>query len=156
ERHGRDWYDPICEYDRATLRVSVTEFDQRERHEFETRRSNPDLRPPKTYRELETRIAREPVEKRQNITVVQNLKTVVNNTTVINNNTVNNNRTTVNNNRTNANNTTNKIKFEKINSNAQASIAKQATEQKKVEVQRKTREVAAKPAATPNRGTPQL
>ncbi|MEN6427823.1 MAG: YXWGXW repeat-containing protein [Phycisphaerales bacterium] len=52
-RHS--WYDPIYEHDRYYHRRTMPQWDRDIRHEYDLRRADPGLRPPRTYRELESR-----------------------------------------------------------------------------------------------------
>jgi hypothetical protein len=72
-RHS--WYDPIYEYDRFHYRDRIPHWDQHIRHEYDLRRSDPDLRPPRTYHELESRIAQAPEKQRNDLRMVEPIKT---------------------------------------------------------------------------------
>src|SRR5206468_6227357 len=93
-------------------------WEDRVRHDYEERRTNKDLRPPRTYRELETRVAKAPEAQRQNIQVVQKLSVVVNNSTK--------NVTNVREADKTVTKTAAPLKFEKINTETQTKIVKQA------------------------------
>ena len=71
----RSWYDPIYEHDRCYYRRKIPNWDQHIRHEYELRRADTSLRPPKTYRELESRSAQIPERQRNNIKMVEPIGT---------------------------------------------------------------------------------
>jgi hypothetical protein len=52
------WYDPIFEYQRWHYRRTVPHWGEYVRREYDLRRSDINLRPPRTYRELEVKLAR--------------------------------------------------------------------------------------------------
>jgi hypothetical protein len=54
-RHHNYWYDPIYEHDRWRHHKVDRDWDNHERHEYDRRRDNKDLRPSRTYREMEQR-----------------------------------------------------------------------------------------------------
>lgn len=58
------WYDPIYEHDRWRHRRTVPDWESRQRHEYDRRRADSNLRPPRTYREMEVRQAKMPKSKR--------------------------------------------------------------------------------------------
>ena len=97
------WYDPIYEYDRWHFRRTDPRWEEHERNEYDLRRANKDLRPPRTYREMETRMARLPEPQRRNFQMAQPLTTVV------------------------AGKATS-LKFEHINNNARNKLATQVTD----------------------------
>jgi len=67
------WYDPIYMYDRWHNHQAEPRWEEYERHEYDLRRANKDLRPPKTYHEMETRQARMPEDQRRNIHIARPL-----------------------------------------------------------------------------------
>jgi len=71
------WYDPIYEHDRWRHRVTEPGWEEHERHEYDLRRTDRDLRPPRTYHEMETRQARLPEPQRRSIRMAAPLSTVV-------------------------------------------------------------------------------
>jgi hypothetical protein len=74
-RHG--WYDPIYYHDKWRHYKDVPKWEEHERHEYGLRRNDKDLRPPRTYRELETRLSKMPEAKRGEIRVAEPINTVV-------------------------------------------------------------------------------
>jgi hypothetical protein len=71
------WYDPIYVHDRWSHRRSDPRWDDRERREYERRRDDRDLRPPRTYREMETRLLKVPETRRPELQIAQPLRTLV-------------------------------------------------------------------------------
>ena len=71
------WYDPIYRYDRWQNRRTEPRWEEHERHEYDLRRADRDLRPPRTYREMETRQARLPEPQRRNLQIARPLSAVV-------------------------------------------------------------------------------
>lgn len=69
------WYDPIFVYDRWHHRQTEPHWAENRAHEFEQRRSNRDLRPPRTYTEVQARTARQAADARSERPLVQPLKT---------------------------------------------------------------------------------
>jgi hypothetical protein len=67
------WYDPIYVHSRWEHRESRPDWDNYERQEYDRRRRDRDLRPPRTYRELEARVARLPESERRDIRVAEPL-----------------------------------------------------------------------------------
>ena len=59
------WYDPFYKYDRWQNRRTEPRWEEHERHEYDLRRADKDLRPPRTYREMETRQAKLPEAQRR-------------------------------------------------------------------------------------------
>jgi hypothetical protein len=101
QRHT--WYDPIYEYDRWHFRRTDPRWEEHQRNEYDLRRANPDLRPARTYHEMETRLARLPEPERRNIQMAEPMSAFV------------------------AAKTT-PMKFEHINNNARNKLATQATD----------------------------
>lgn len=82
EQHHR-WYDPIYMYDRWHNQRTEPHWAEYERSEYEKRRGDKDLRPPKTYYEMETRQAGMPQQERKNIHIARPLtETVASRTTM--------------------------------------------------------------------------
>jgi hypothetical protein len=71
------WYDPIYEHDRWRHRRTEPRWEEHERHEYDIRRADKDLRPPRTYHEMETRQSRMPESQRRDIQIAEPLSTVV-------------------------------------------------------------------------------
>lgn len=74
---SRRWYDPFYRYDRWQHRRIEPRWDDRERREYDLRRADRDLRPPKTYRDMEIRHARLPEPQRRDLQIAKPLTTVV-------------------------------------------------------------------------------
>jgi WXXGXW repeat (2 copies) len=74
-RHS--WYDPIFVYDRWHYRRTIPYWGQHIEQEYALRRANSALRPPRTYRELETRFSRTSERQRTNVRMVEPLQTYV-------------------------------------------------------------------------------
>ena len=70
-RHG--WYDPIFAYDRWHYRGTIPHWSDHIRREYALRRTDRSLRPPTTYRELETRFSKIPARQRENYRMVEPL-----------------------------------------------------------------------------------
>ena len=71
------WYDPIYEYDRWQNRRTEPRWEEHERHEYDLRRADKDLRPARTYREMETRLAKLPEPQRRDLQMARPLTAVV-------------------------------------------------------------------------------
>lgn len=71
------WYDPIYVYDRWHNRRTESDWDEHSRHEYDLRRADRNLRPPRTYHEMETRQAAMPEQQRKNIRIARPLTDVV-------------------------------------------------------------------------------
>jgi hypothetical protein len=71
------WYDPIYVHDRWRHHKTEPQWAEHERHDYQLRRDNKDLRPPRTYHEMETREARLPEPQRRNLQVARPLAAVV-------------------------------------------------------------------------------
>ncbi len=69
------WYDPLFVYDRWHFRRTDPHWAKRQAQEFQMRRRNPDLRPARTYPELQAQMDRLPVGKRPERPLVQPLGT---------------------------------------------------------------------------------
>jgi hypothetical protein len=61
------WYDPIYVHDRWRNHRTQPRWDEDERHEYDRRRADRDLRPPRTYHEMEVRQAKLPEPQRRNL-----------------------------------------------------------------------------------------
>ena len=66
----RTWYDPIYAYDRWRHHRDEPQWDHRQRREYDRRRSDETLRPPRTYREMESRMSKMPEPQRRNLELV--------------------------------------------------------------------------------------
>jgi hypothetical protein len=131
ERH-RTWYDPIYQYDRWEHRRTEPRWEEHERHEYDLRRADRDLRPARTYHELEVRQIRLPDVQRRDIQMARPLSAVVAAKT-------------------------SGLRFQRIDSATQRRIATQATGVQRFRDQRNRWESPAgeKPAqtSTPRRGS---
>jgi hypothetical protein len=78
ERHHR-WYDPVFEYSRWDYGRRDPGWLDRERHDYDQRRADRNLRPPDTYRELEARRAGIPQDQRRDFLAARPLNEVVSN-----------------------------------------------------------------------------
>jgi hypothetical protein len=65
------WYDPIFVHHRWHYRRTIPQWDEHIRQEYALRRGDSNLRPPRTYRELETRSSEIPVRQRSDIRMVE-------------------------------------------------------------------------------------
>jgi hypothetical protein len=74
QRHT--WYDPIYVYDRWRYRRTDPGWADDQRREYERRRGDRDLRPPRTYRELQNRISRAPEAQRGRTEIARPLRSV--------------------------------------------------------------------------------
>lgn len=68
------WYDPIYLHDRWRHRKTHPNWWQYERREYERRRADRNLRPPRTYREMEHRMSRMPEHERRNFALAAPIK----------------------------------------------------------------------------------
>ncbi len=102
--HG--WYDPIYRYDRWRHLRTEPHWVENERHEYDLRRADRDLRPARTYHEMEVRQARVPEPQRRNLEMAQPLNRAV------------------------ARRTT-PVRFEPVSSSEQKRITRQATDVRK-------------------------
>ncbi len=71
------WYDPIYEYNRWHFRRTDPHWDEHDRDEYNRRRADKDLRPPRTYHEMENRLVRLPEPQRRNIRMAEPISTFV-------------------------------------------------------------------------------
>ena len=118
------WCDPIFGYDRWRYRRGEPRWEERERHDYDQRRAQRDLRPARTFREQETRLAAVPVAQRQNLQVVQPLSVVVANKTL-------------------------PVRFQKINTDVRRKIAQQALAESKAHADRHQGQAVAGRTASP-------
>ncbi|MFZ0035553.1 MAG: hypothetical protein WAK60_11285 [Sedimentisphaerales bacterium] len=70
------WYDPIYVYDRWHHR-DEPRWEEHERHEYDLRHADKDLRPPRTYHEMEIRQAKLPEQQRNNFRMAESLTVVI-------------------------------------------------------------------------------
>ncbi len=71
------WYDPIYEHDRWDHRRSEPRWEEHERHDYDARRADVNLRPARTYREMEARVAKAPEPQRKSLQIARPLSVVV-------------------------------------------------------------------------------
>ena len=71
------WYDPIYQHNRWHFRRTDPRWEEHERNEYDRRRANKELRPPRTYHEMETRLAGMPQSQRRNMQMAEPLRTFV-------------------------------------------------------------------------------
>ncbi len=72
--HSRVYYDPIYRYDRWQHLRTEPHWVENERHQYDLRRDDRDLRPPRTYHEMEVRQAKLPEPQRRNVEIARPLK----------------------------------------------------------------------------------
>ncbi|MCX5658183.1 MAG: hypothetical protein NTW19_00490 [Planctomycetota bacterium] len=107
------WYDPIFEHDRLVRGHSNPHWEEQVRHDFDQRREHVELRPARTFREQEIRVARLPEPQRRSAEVARPLNVVVERKSTV-------------------------VKFERIDTNTRQNIAKRAEEVHTYESARKT------------------
>ena len=73
----RTWYDPIYVHDRWRHRRDEPRWEQHERQEYERRRNDKALRPPRTYREMQSRVSKMSASQRRNFAFAAPLNRVV-------------------------------------------------------------------------------
>ena len=120
------WYDPIYEHDRWRNRKADPRWGENERHQYDLRRADKDLRPPRTYHEMQVREARLPEPQRRNLHMARPMSEAV----------------------------TRKgtpMKFEPVSSGERRRITRQATDADKFREQRNRWE---SPAASPKTARP--
>jgi hypothetical protein len=71
------WYDPIYEHDRWCNQRSEPRWEERRRDEYNRRRTVRDLRPARTYRDQEHRLAKLPEPQRRTFQVAQPITVAV-------------------------------------------------------------------------------
>jgi hypothetical protein len=71
------WYDPIYEHDRWRHHIAEPRWEEHQRNDYELRRTNRDLRPPRTYHEMETRQAKLPEAQRGSIQMAKPMSAVI-------------------------------------------------------------------------------
>ena len=75
--HRHTWYDPIYEYDRWHFRRTDPRWEEHQRNEYDLRRANKDLRPPRTYHEMEARLAKLPEPQRRDVRMAEPMSAFV-------------------------------------------------------------------------------
>ncbi|WP_319408370.1 hypothetical protein [uncultured Desulfosarcina sp.] len=73
----RTWYDPIYVHDRWRHRKDEPQWAKHERQEYDRRRADKMLRPPKTYREMERRVSKMPETRRKNFEIAAPMTRIV-------------------------------------------------------------------------------
>jgi hypothetical protein len=71
------WYDPSYQYDRWHDGRTDPQWEEHRRQDYDRRRADAALRPPRTYREMETRALKLPVQQRRAVQVAGPMKTIV-------------------------------------------------------------------------------
>jgi hypothetical protein len=71
------WYDPIYTHDRWQHGRADKQWEEHRRQEYDYRRADKDLRPARTYREMETRAAEMPQAQRRNFELAKPLRKIV-------------------------------------------------------------------------------
>jgi hypothetical protein len=97
------YYDPIYTYDRWHYGQADTKWAANQRQAYDQRRADKGLRPARTYREMEARVAKMPEAQRRNVELARPIQTIVVSKA-------------------------SPLKFEQINTDARQKIAKQATD----------------------------
>jgi len=97
------WYDPIYTYDRWHHGRADRQWEEHQRQDYDRRRADSDLRPARTYREMETRAARMPEAQRRDYELAKPLRTIVERKET-------------------------PLKFEEVNTDARQKIARQETD----------------------------
>jgi hypothetical protein len=75
QRHT--WYDPIYVHDRWRHHKDEPRWEEHERKEYDRRRADKALRPPRTYREMESRVSKMPESQRTNFQIAEPIERVV-------------------------------------------------------------------------------
>ncbi len=70
------WYDPSYQYDRWRHGRTDPHWEAHQRQSYDQLRSNANLRPPRTYSELQTRMAQVPEPQRKNIQTAGPIRTM--------------------------------------------------------------------------------
>ncbi len=73
---SRTWYDPVYQHTRWSRHRTEPRWEEHGREDYHRRRNDKNLRPPRTYREQEDRVARLPEAERGNMRVTQPLASV--------------------------------------------------------------------------------
>lgn len=77
------WYDPIYMHDHWRHRRDNRDWRNHERREYERRRNDRDLRPPRTYHEMERRMTSMPESRRSNYEVAAPMKRMIERNTAL-------------------------------------------------------------------------
>jgi hypothetical protein len=105
------WYDPIYNYDRWHYGQADNRWGEHRRQEYDRRRGDKDLRPARTYREMEARLGKMPEAQRRNVELARPLATF-------------------------AASKASPLRFERINSDARQKITRQASDVQKFREER--------------------
>jgi hypothetical protein len=100
------WYDPIYVHERWSHHRTDPRWEEHNRRDYDMRRDDRNLRPPRTYRKMEDRVSTVPEPQRKNFRVAQPLSAAVNDKAT-------------------------QTRFEHINNDARQKIAKQADDLRK-------------------------
>ncbi len=120
-RRNRMWYDPIYEHDRSRFSRTHPRWEEEQRQAYDRYRADKNLRPARTYREMEIRMAKLPEAQRRTVQAAQPLTVVVNNISAVND----------------TDKAAAPMRFERINPEARRTIAKQVTDENKFREERK-------------------
>ena len=71
------WYDPLYEHDRWRNLKTDPHWEENERHQYDLRRADKDLRPPRTYHEMQVREAKLPEPQRASLHVARPMSEAV-------------------------------------------------------------------------------
>jgi hypothetical protein len=71
------WYDPSYQYDRWHNGRTDPRWEEHQRQDYDRRRADAALRPPRTYHEMETRTLKLPVQQRRPIQIAGPMKSIV-------------------------------------------------------------------------------
>jgi hypothetical protein len=71
------WYDPAYQYDRWRHSRTDTHWEEHQRQDYDRRRADVAIRPPRTYRDMETRMVKLDEPQRRAIQVAGPMKTIV-------------------------------------------------------------------------------
>ncbi len=123
-RRLHTWYDPVYEHDRWSHHRSEPRWEERGRADYNSRRADTNLRPARTFREQESRLARLPETQRRSLQVTQPITTV-------------------------ASRRKPPMKFERINTDARQKISRQATAVRTFREERNRWESASAAKTTP-------
>jgi hypothetical protein len=70
-RQRHTWYDPIYVHDRWRHHKDEPRWEEHERQEYDRRRADKALRPPRTYREMERKVSKMPASQRRNFAIAE-------------------------------------------------------------------------------------
>jgi hypothetical protein len=75
--HIHSWYDPIYQYERCRHRGDDPHWEEHQRESYDRRRTEQDLRPPRTYHDQEIRAAKLPEPQRRGMELAGPVRTIV-------------------------------------------------------------------------------